>query len=61
MSFIPLPMYLMLYSLGHYLFARGLFNHCLTISKWEKKKKKITLGFIQRKGGALQSFVFNLA
>lgn len=39
MSFIPLPMYLMLYSLGHYLFARGLFNHCLTISKWEKKKK----------------------
>lgn len=37
-SFIPLPMYLMLYSLGCYLFAKGLFNHCLTISKWEKKK-----------------------
>lgn len=47
MSFIPLPMYLMLYSLRHYLFAKGLFNHCLTISKWEKM-----LGFIQRKGGA---------
>lgn len=47
MSFIPLPMYLMLYSLRHYLVAKGLFNHCLTISKWEKM-----LGFIQRKGGA---------
>lgn len=55
MSFIPLPMYLMLYSLRHFLFAKGLFNHCLTISKWEKM-----LGFIQRKGGAFQSFVFNL-
>ena len=55
MSFIPLPMYLMLYSLRHNLFAKGLFNHCLIISKWEKM-----LGFIQRKGGAFQSLVFNL-